>query len=166
MKTSKFFEFGEVSLVAFDETKRQAAILITIPCCLMQTITPALLGGGHIDQYELRNPVAVWIPSVDLDRYKSELIEQHPQISDQVGKLVKDKIEDILKTFKEISVALNDPSDFIPILPMGIYVKFRLRCDIDEMAKVLLNLENTMVAGVPEFRFALAEILAEILADI
>ena len=49
------------------------------------------------------------------------------------------------------------------LLPMGVYVKIRLRCDIDNVAQVLLNLENIPVVGVAEFRFALAEVLADIL---
>jgi len=49
---------------------------------------------------------------------------------------------------------------------IGVWEKFRLRCEIDKMAKVLVNLENTLIVGVPEFRFALAEILAEILENV
>jgi hypothetical protein len=132
----------------------------------MQTITPALLGSGYIDQYELRNPVAVWMPSINLGRYKPELIHQHPSAPDQISLTVRKKIEEVLDIFRELSNVIIDPSDFIPILPMGVYVRFRLRCEIDKMAQVLINLENIPIAGVAEFRFALAEILAEILHNI
>jgi len=166
MKTAKFFEYGEVSLLAFDESTRQAAIQMVMPCCLMQTITPALLGGGHIDQYELRNPVAIWMPSIDSDKYKPELLQQYPDIPTQVNATVKKKLEEVLDLFKELSGAIKDPTNFIPMLPMGVYIQFRLRCEVDNMAQVLLNLENTLVVGVAEFRFALAEILAEVLKDL
>ena len=163
MRTSSFFEYGEISYINFDESTRQAAIKMCMPACLMQTITPALLGAGHIDQYELRNPVATWMPDLNEDYYKPEILKQFPNLGREVNSTVKNKLEEVLKLFQELSQTTVSPSDFIPILPMGTYVKFRLRCQIDEMAKVLLELENTPVAGVAEFRFALAEILADIL---
>lgn len=163
MKTSKFFECGEITCVAFEETTRQAAIRICIPACLMQTITPALLGAGHLDQYELRNPVVTWMPDLNTDHYKPEILAQFPNLAKEINTTVKEKLNDVLKLFQELSQTTISPSDFIPILPMGAYVKIRLRCNIDNMAQVLLNLESIPVAGIAEFRFALAEVLADIL---
>jgi hypothetical protein len=163
MKTAKFFEYGEVSYVSLDDTTRQAAIRVCIPCCLMQTITPALLGAGHIDRYELKNPIAAWMPDLNTGHYKPEVMDQFPNMIREISSTVKEKLEETLKLFQELSQTVVSPSDFIPILPMGTYVQFRLRCCVDDMAKVLLNLENTPIAGVAEFRFALAEVLADIL---
>ena len=111
MKTSKFFECGEVTCVAFEETTRQAAINICIPVCLMQTITPALLGAGHLDQYELRNPVVTWMPDLNDEHYKPEIIAQYPDLAKSVNATVKDKLNEVLKLFQELSQATVSPSD-------------------------------------------------------
>jgi hypothetical protein len=159
METHKFFEYGEVSLIAVDEVKRQVALHICMPCCLMHTITPAMLGGGHIDKYELRNPIAVWMPPLQSDNYV-DLANKVVRINN-MNKLIKTKLDDIMKTFEQLSQDIS-PADIIPMLPMGIYVKFRFRCQIDKITGVLLNLENTLVMGVYEFRLALTGVLQTI----
>lgn len=155
----RFFERGAVEVVSCDKVSRQAAFQVTLPASLVQTVTPALLGSGIIDQYVLSNPVAAWIPVLDRDRFR----DVGPGVPEYVNLAVKEKVMETLTLFNGLAQVVKDPSDLIPMLPLGTYVTFRLRCTVDKLAPALEELESAPVAGVGEFRYALAGALAEVL---
>lgn len=161
----KFFEYGEMNLEACDQEVRQASIRICMPCCLMQTVTPVLLGGGLIDSYELRNPIAVWVPSVAASRYKPDASSELPRLAQAVEEQIHGALKKLLDLFSQASHVLTDPGDFIPALPMGTYIRFRYRCKTDRIVDVITELESIDTLGVQEFRFAMATILANILNE-
>ena len=163
---SKFFEFGKVTKITCDDETRQAAISVSMPCSLMQSITPILLGGGLIDNYEVMNPIAAWLPRLESDSYKEEIINAVPNLPEEVHKSIEEKLEEILKMFKEVAQTLKNPESLIPMLPLGLYVQFRYRFQIDELVEVLEKLGGMNVIGVAEFRYSLASALASILQEI
>jgi hypothetical protein len=161
----KFFEYGEVSLEASDVETREASLRICMPVCLIQTVTPVLLGAGIIDSYALRNPIAVWIPTITQDRYKLVTQVKSADLAKRATDEIQKYVKEILDLFVALSTMLENPSDAIPMLPMGTYGTFRYRCTVDHLAHILEQLEDINVAGVPEFRFAMAGALARILSD-
>lgn len=130
----------------------------------MQTLTPVLLGAGVLDRYELRNPVAAWIPIIGVERYVQGTREKAPQLPKIAAQEMRKKTQEVLEFFREMAQTLQDPTDMIPLLPMGTYVKFRYRCTVDKLTHALILMEQFNVVGVPEFRFAVARILAGILS--
>jgi hypothetical protein len=162
----RFFEYGEVSVAGHDAKSRQAVLLMCLPCCLMQAVTPALLGAGTIDGYSVMNPVAVWIPQLSDGRFRPEYVGAGEPVSIRANRIMAQRAQETLGTFKSLTPALKDPSDVIPMLPLGTYVQFRYRCDLDGLAQALIEMEKTAVAGVAELCYALAGALARVLADV
>ncbi len=162
---AKFFEHGCVSIENRDFQNRLVCLRVCMPCCLFQAITPSLLGQGFIDKLSIRSPVSIWLPRLTKERLNS-LGGQIDSIDHHVNLLLKQKAEETLKLFQEISQILNDPSDIIPIVPMGVYIEFQYRCKIDNMLELLASVEKTPVVGVYEFQWALASVLHCILEDL
>jgi len=162
---ARFFEYGEVSIQSHDPHQRMASLRVQMPCCLMQTVTPALLGAGLIDKYEVMAPFAAWIPELTEDRFKPEVIQISSGIPSIATNQLAKTMKSVLELFTQFFPILKDPSDVIPILPLGTYITFQYRCRVDAMVKVLDHLESIHVAGVAEFRFALATVLAFILTQ-
>jgi len=155
----KIFERGAVVVVSCDKMSRQAAFRVTLPASLAQAVTPALLGAGVIDQYTLANPVAAWIPTLGPDRFK----DVGPGVPEAVNEAVRMKVMEVLTMFNGLGQVVVDPSDLIPMLPLGTYVSFRLRFVVDKLVPVLDSLEAMPVAGAGELRYALAGALSEVL---
>lgn len=163
--THRFFEHGGVAVLNSDPKLRQASFRITIPASVAQTISPALLGAGVLDQYVLMNPLSAWMPSLGEERIKPEVSVVDPAVAGRVNSAVRAVVHDTLEAFRTLSQALIDPSDLIPMLPLGVYVIFRFRCQVDDVPGVLSELGRTTVAGTAEFRYALAAALAEVLLE-
>ncbi len=161
-----FFSHGKVSIAGHDVESRQVILLICMPFCLMQTVTPALLGAGSVDGFSIMNPVSAWIPQLSDERFHPQYVGTDRRVSPRANRVVSQKVQDILGTFGSLTPTLKDPSDIIPMLPLGVYVQFRYRCRLDALAVALIEMEKTIVAGVPEFRYALAAALAEILSGV
>ena len=159
----RFFEYGEVVLEEHDFVTRQASIQICIPCCLFQAVTPSLLGAGIIDQFKLRDPMAVWIPTFSKKRMSPVANEMIDNSLIRLNMSLKARAEEVLKTFRICAQMVLNPSDLIPILPLGTYVNLRFRCEIDKIPDVLIGVQNTPVDGVAEFQWALATVLTYVL---
>jgi len=165
-ESAKFFEYGEVNFEERDFPSRQASIRICMPCCLFETVTPSLLGAGLIDQYRVREPLAVWVPKLSEERMSSHANQLLDNAKERVNMTLRASTENILNIFHTLSFLVANPSDLVPLLPLGTYITFRFRCNIDNMPKVLFNIQNIPVDGIAEFQWALASVLACILNDI
>jgi len=157
------FEFGGISIVNYDKEEREVALKICIPCYIMQTILPTISGIGIVNDYSVKNPIAIWMPTLAPDRFNTALVDQYPRLPNEANTQIKEKLQEILNLFFEISKATNLPTDLTAMLPLGTYVVFQFRSKIDDMAKILLGLNDSELPGVPEFRYALAAVLARIL---
>lgn len=160
---AKFFEYGEVSVDLHDNVGRKASLHVCMPCCLMQAVTPVLLGAGFIDKYEIRSPLVVWIPSLPLERFRDEVSDSEPEASQKAFIYTSDVAKSNLDLFSSMSHILKDPSDMVPLLPMGTYVTFQYQCKTDSLGEVLIKLMGVPISGIPEFQFALATVLAFLL---
>jgi hypothetical protein len=158
MDVARFFEYGEVSFTDRDFPSRQASIHICIPCCLFQAVTPALLGAGIIDEFYIRDPLAVWMPKLAPERVRGV-------DSGMVNTTIHHHAETSLEIFRLLSHHVNNVADLVPLLPLGIYIALRFRCRIDDIPKVLFAIQGIPVDGVHEFQWALASVLACVLQD-
>lgn len=163
---AKFFKYGLVKVLHTDEIKRQAAVQVCVPCCVMQACLPILLGFGLMDGLAVRNPVAAWAPIPTSDLYKPEVVTQSPHAPEAIGKTVEAKIGEALSLYAEISRLVISPQTMAYILPMGTYVTFRYRCGIDDVAKIIMGLQAIPSPGVPEFQYAMAQELASTLEEL
>src|ERR1700690_4251128 len=159
----KFFEYGEVVLEEHDFSSRQASIRICMPCCLFQAVTPSLLGAGLIDQFKLRDPMAVWVPTFSKERMSSVAEGMIHNSLIRLNMSLKTRVEEVLRTFRICAQMVLNPSDLIPMLPLGTYVNLRFRCEIDKIPNVLIGIQNTPVDGIVEFQWALATVLTYVL---
>jgi len=156
---SRFFEHGEVVLTESDFKTRQASVSICMPCCLFQAVTPSLLGGGLVDGLKVLEPLAVWLPRLSAERISPHVRAKVPDAEVRINSVMKAHVDDLLKLFAGAAAVAVDPSDLVPYLPLGTYVRFRFRCRLDDIPKVLEGVNGTPVAGVPEFQWALAMVL-------
>jgi hypothetical protein len=86
--------------------------------------------------------------------------------ADQVNVSVRSWLQQLLNIFEKLSGFIKDPSDLIPMLPLGVYVEFRWRCQIASILKVMDGIqEQAHIAGVAEFQWALACVLQCVLED-
>jgi len=161
---AKFFEYGHVLLLGNDFKTRQASLEVCMPNSLMQAVTPSLLGAGWVDQFRVRDPVAVWLPQLTPSRMNAAA-SGHDLPHTRANMALKQWAEEVLQVFQKVAQFLVDPSDIVPFLPMGTYVQFRFRCRVDDIPKVLEGVDATPVVGVPEFQWALASVLAAVCLD-
>ena len=148
-----------------DPEGRQAMFLVTLPYCVMQAVTPVLLGAGWLDQFRVMNPVVAWAPSLTEERLKEEFRDLRGTQSERINQRVRECAQRTLEEFRVMSEVLGDPSDITPMLPLGVYVQFRYRFSVDDLAKALLAMEAVPVDGVPDLRYAMAAGLAEVLSS-
>ncbi len=160
---TRFFEHGQVSFSARDFPSNTAALDVTMPCCLFQTVVPQLLAAGYIDHPRIHQPVSIWMPQMTTERMN--IFGGSPSGADQVNVAVKGWLQQLLVIFERLSVFVKDPSDLVPMLPLGTYIDFRWRCRISDILKVMEGLQSINVAGVPEFQWALACVLQCVLED-
>lgn len=160
-----FFEHGRVSVVGHDAPGRKAILHVSLPCCLMQAVTPVLLGSGAIDNYCVLNPIAVWIPTLTDDRFKPNFAGDGNRVSQRANRDLVRKANEVLQVFSTISPTLSDPTDIIPVLPLGTYVQFRYRCDVDRTVAMLADMGGIPVAGIPELQYAMAAAMAAVLSE-
>lgn len=157
---SRFFEHGVVRLEMLDDRSRQLSVSIVAPFCVIQAATPILLGHGLMDEFHVHNPLAVWMPPIRPDAFKDFVRTPHPDVAVQARTVVNQHVSRLLTTFHEVSQAMDDPSELVPMLPIGTYVHIRYRSAIDSYAEALRKFELEATAGIPEVRYAMAEVLA------
>ena len=165
VRDQMFFEHGRVEVKIVDAKSRQAALEICVPWCVLHAATPAMLGAGTIDEYRIHDPVAAWMPAIGSSRISGEIMRKTPGFDCKLNKAIQGTLESLLRLFHSMGEALVNLSDAVPMLPLGVYVVLRYRCCVDDLAKVLLELEPVATPGVPEFRYALAAALAASLKE-
>ncbi len=160
----RFFEHGQILFVARDFPSGTAALDVTMPCCLFQTVIPQLLAAGFIDHPRIHQPVSVWIPQVSSERMN--IFGGSSGGPQQVNVAVRGWVQQLLSIFEKLSTYVKDPSDIVPMLPLGTYIDFRWRCRIGDILVVLDGIQKYMhIAGVAEFQWALACVLQCVLED-
>ena len=150
-----FFDYGHVNLTLCDSVSRQAMFDICMPCCLFQTVTPHLLNGGYIDDLKIRDPISIWIPKLTVDRF-NDAVRSVQDIDNLTNNYIKEEIERVGKLYTNLQNYLIDPSDIIPILPLGVYITFFYRCNVDSIPAILEGIESIKVVGIKEFQWSLA----------
>jgi hypothetical protein len=157
-----FFEHGQVRLDACDPIKRRASIEIRIPCILFQTLSPVLLPRGIIENFRIADPVATWMPQLTDERF-SLPARSVRSISASVNSALHAELNRTCLIFKNISQHLTDPADIVPMLPLGIYIDFTYKCEIDRILELLESLESIRVVGVSDFQLAMSSVLHKVL---
>lgn len=165
MIESTFLGHGFVRCEMIDAESRQIQLAICIPCYLFQVATPLLLGAGVVDSPKIHLPISVWVP-----RYADErmvpVARQEPRAGEKVYTLIRDWVVRYTEFFTQVSNLFMDPTDAVPILPLGTYVDITYRCSLDRIPEVLHGLQALPIAGIPEFQFALSEVLHRVLSRI
>ncbi len=153
-----FLKHGEVSVLEEDRESGQAVMSVVLPACVMQAVTPCLLKAGSLDSYELRWPLAAWVPTVADAGFRSP----DPTVCSEVNARVARVASDALRAFADVAPHLLFPGDVLPALPLGTYVRFRLRFSVDRLAPQIGLMGGE--AGVAELKYALASEVAALLS--
>lgn len=159
-----FFEYGEVNLLLTDFESRYVFVEVCMPNCLFQTVTPHLLPNGLIDNLKVRDPIAIWLPQLSDDRFY-EHVRCVDNLSQKMNVAIREEVLRISKLFIHLQSYLINPSDVIPMLPLGVYVTFKYRCPVDNIIKIIEGINSINVFGVNEFQIALAHSLNEALDE-
>ncbi len=157
MFRAAFFTHGEVCVTEEDRESGQAVLSVVLPACVMQAVTPVLLGAGLLDSYELRSPLAAWVPTVEDAGFRSG----DPAVCSAVNAGIRAAAQAALEAFGAARRELLFPADALPVLPMGTYVRFRLRCSVDALAASLPRMGGS--AGVAELKHAFARVVSALL---
>lgn len=161
----KLFENGAVEAVCHDSSTRQCAVKIRAPLCVAQSAFAIMLGHGFIDDLRISNPLSVWVPCLPSERFKEEALREVPNLSDRVTSIVQARAVEMLQLFSELLCVLKNPDDVSMILPVGTYVDLQFRSTYEGLASVVEKLEPVCHHGTAELRYAMAEVLAELLAE-
>jgi hypothetical protein len=157
-EVTPFLKHGEVSVLEEDRDSGQLIMSVVLPACVMQAVTPSLLGAGSIDSYELRWPLAAWVPTVADVGFRS----QDTSVCSEINARVARAAVESLRAFADSVPHLLFPGDVLSVLPMGTYVRFRLRCYVDDLVPRVQAMGGE--AGVAELKFALASEVAALLS--
>ena len=153
-----FFTHGDVSVLDEDSSSGQVALSVVLPACVMQAVTPQLLGAGLVDGYELHQPLAAWVPTISDAGFRPG----KPELVAAMNAEVRRCAQSALDGFSVVQGYLLFPADALPMLPMGTYVRFRIRCDVDRLVAAIPSMGGA--AGVAELKYAFASVLAPLLA--
>jgi len=165
-EVATFFEYGKVELLDRDFRSREAQLYICMPCCLFLAVTPSFLGSGFVDNFRLREPIAVWVPSLTNDRFVPNVMNHVPLIAEKSNAALKQTTNKVVQNYIDLSQFMLYPGDIISTLPLGVYIEFSYRCKIDSLASILLGIEQTPHHGVSELRYAIARVLNTAIMDI
>lgn len=156
---SRFFARGAVDLLADDPASRQIQLEVTAPACVVQAAMPQLLAAGLVDDFRVAQPLSVWVPTIAEAGFRPSDDRDLPA---RLNAEARAAASSVLQFFKRSSGALMFPGDLVPLLPMGTYVSFKLRCGADALAAAIQSM--VPAAGVAELRFAAAHVLAAVLS--
>jgi hypothetical protein len=154
---ARFFQHGEVSVLEEDRGSGQAVLSVVLPACVMQAVTPQLLAAGLVDSYEVRRPLAAWVPTVEDSGFRSD----DPTVCSFVNAGLRAAARASLEAFAAAEPSLRFPGDALPILPMGTYVRFRIRCSVDALTVAVEGMGRS--AGVSELKHAFARVVSVLL---
>jgi len=161
MDRQEFLGNGFVELLETNPHDRNVSIKLCMPCNLFQTVTPQLLSHGLIDEFAVRNPIITWMPQLTIERFCVNGLDK--ETINTVNICLKDEIMRISNLFIHMSNYLHDPSDLVPMLPMGVYIECTYRCSVDKIIKILEGIDSIKVIGVSEFQWAMASVLGYVL---
>jgi hypothetical protein len=162
MNSSKFLEYGAINLIGYDE--QNVEFEIKIPFCLFQIVQPTLIQYGILDKFSISQPIASWFPKLSLNQINPLLNNHIENMHEVISKMVENKVLETLHLFSELSAALIDPMNMLPMLPIGVYINVKYRCEIKNIFNILEETEKSAnQIGIPDFRFALASVFADLL---
>jgi hypothetical protein len=163
--STQLFEYGEVSVICFDDKTKQIAIGINAPLCIVQLALPLLLKNGFIDNFMVRNPLVAWSPVLPKERFTDKAISEVPNIDEQVKQIVNSRVLEMLQLFSDLSDVLKSPDDVLTILPFGIYVKFQFRSTLKEICEFIDDFNKNSNPGVKELCYSIATELSVLLTS-
>lgn len=164
MESSKFFNHGEVKVGLKDLKSRQVQLEICLPCILFQTITPVILGFGFVDSPKIKQPFAVWIPRYSKERINPAFVSEASE--DRVNTYIKNNVLNLMGSINSVSQVFMNPTDLIPMMPLGTYIEFKMKCKIDDILKIIEGIQKIDVVGILELQLAFSEILKSLLEEI
>lgn len=161
-----FFEHGRFELLETDVRSRAAQTRACMPCSLFLAVAPSFLNSGLVENFRLKHPVSVWIPTLTADRFHPAVVEQVPLVAEKSNAALRQAAERAMQNFQDLSQLMPNPGDLAPSLPIGVYVEFEYRCRLDDLAALLLGVDRTPHPGVAELRYAVASVLHTALSDV
>jgi hypothetical protein len=131
---------------------------------MFQTVTPHLLGSGTITDFVVPEPFMVWAPSIT----RSRLNKKADAISDaevKINQAVQKHVISLCESVDALRELLLDQSDIIPMLPLGIYVRFTFNVRADDILKFIEGINAILVYGINEVQGSFAASLKYVLED-
>ncbi len=158
-KPVRFFAHGSVQVVEEDAESSQVSLTVVVPACVMQAVTPQLLDAGLVDEYSVREPLAVWVPTVADAGFKTS----DPEVVSRANAKIRSAAVQAVQAFESVRDLLRFPGDALPLLPLGVYVSFRFRGSLDRLVARIP--EMTGASGCAELKAALAAACASLLSS-
>lgn len=147
----KFFDQAEISAVKTDISSRSVIFSFHVPLFLTHASFPTLLSSGSIESFSLSNPISSFIP---------EIKDNSP-----VGKNLDARIRKNAQEALSLFIESKSKHDLTPILPVGVYVDFLYKCQIDKLVRSIAIWEVKENSYEHEFKWGLAKISHDLIIE-
>lgn len=153
---TRFLQHGKLDLEAIDVETRQVSIKVCIPFCVLQSLTPLMAHNGLMDKLVVQNPINVWSPVISKSDIKDN-IELNETGLIYANKSIQENIKSMISLFADVIQLVKSPDMILPLLPIGVYVEFRYRSDVDRLASLVLSLED--VPNMTQIQIAFTSVM-------
>jgi hypothetical protein len=157
------FKYGYIELAAVDHVEQSVCIRWCIPIVLLHDLSPAFILFGHITDFTIKNPIAIWIPPISEDQIRPEFAPTEAVVN-SLNVAFRDEGLRLAKLYGSMSEKLVDMSYMVPILPLGTYVTFSTIIQIAHVLPLLESLETLKSMGIREVQWVLASILKDVVS--
>jgi hypothetical protein len=145
----KFFDQAEISAFKIDKQNRSAIFSFHVPLFLAHASFPVLLSSGSIETFSLPNPISSFIPKIE---------------NSSAGKNLETRIR---KNVQEaLSIFLESKIDMTPVLPVGVYVDFLYKCQVDKLIRSISFWEIKENLYELEFKQALTKVSNDLIIEL
>lgn len=154
------FKYGFIEMTCADHDTQMVSTRWCIPVVLLHDLLNALISHGSINNVEIKNPLAVWVPPLDRSQFKDRSIPE--TVLNSVNVALKDEAVRQAKIYEHLSSYVQDVNSLIPILPLGVYVVFTYNIGFSSALNLLEDFDKVRVFGVDRITYTIAKILSEV----
>lgn len=155
------FGFGRAEVEVYDDVGQTVAVRLKLPVIVLHGATPLLLGAGELTQYELAAPLGAWVPRLAADRVRPSEDLTQAQTADRVNAFAQQSANAAIEFFRQAAQLCEDPSDLVPILPLGTYVSVLFAGEAARLRRAAADMGLAPALGVPQLGAAIVSALRE-----
>ena len=104
------------------------------------------------------------MPKLGISRLKTEYSDI-PNLTDVVHVALREEALKLANLYAHLGQYVIDPTDLITFLPLGTYVEYEYMIHVDNVIRMLEQINLVQVEGVHELIWAISGVLRSVLID-